>query len=65
MSNTTLGKEMHLAARHYNLTLRDLERITINAMKSAFIHYDGRLRIIYDVLKPRYSKILEDIATFD
>ena len=65
MSNTTLGNEMFLAVKHYNLTLRDLERITINAMKSAFIHYDDRLKVIYDVLKPQFAKIREDIATFD
>ena len=59
MSNTSLAKEMGLAVKHYGLNLRDLEKLTINAMKSAFINYDERIRLIYDVLKPRYAKIRE------
>ena len=60
MSNTTLSKEMELAVKHFNLTLRDLEKITINAMKSAFVHYDERIRIIYDILKPSFARIREE-----
>ena len=65
MSNTTLGDEMFLAVKHFSLTLRDLEKMTINAMKSAFIHRDSRIRLIYDVLKPRFAKIREDISPFE
>lgn len=57
MSNTTLTKEMGLAAEQYNLELEDFEKMTINAMKSAFIHYEQRLEVIYDVIKARYSEI--------
>ncbi len=60
MSNTTLSKEMELAVKHFNLTLRDLEKITINAMKSAFVHYNERIRIIYDILKPAFARIREE-----
>jgi len=60
MSNTNLSKEMALAAEYFGLTLRDLEKLTINAMKSAFIHYNDRIRIIYDVLKPGFAKIREE-----
>jgi adenosine deaminase len=63
MSNTTLGREMHLAVTHYNLTLRDLEKITINAMKSSFIHHDDRIKIIYDVLKPRFTRVREEFTS--
>ena len=59
MSNTTLTKEMSLAVKHFNLNIRDLEKLTINAMKSAFVPYEKRLKIIYDVLKPGFSKIRE------
>jgi adenosine deaminase len=65
MSNTTLGKEMFLAAQHFNLTLRDLEKITINAMKSAFVHYDARIQLIYDTLKPQFAEIRSEIAPFE
>ena len=63
MSNTTLGRELLLAVNHYNLNLRDLEKITINAMKSAFVHYDERIRIIYDVLKPGFARVREEITS--
>ena len=62
MSNTTLSKELLLAVNHYNLNFRDLEKVTINAMKSAFVHYDERIRIIYDILKPRFARIREEIT---
>jgi len=65
MSNTTLGKEMSLAVRHYNLTLNDLEKITINAMKSSFLHHDARIRIIYDVLNPQFADIRREIVPFE
>lgn len=65
MSNTTLSKEMSLAVKHYNLTLRDLEKITINTMKSAFLHHDERIKIIYDVLKPRFAAVRERINPMD
>jgi len=57
MSNTSLNKEMSLAARHYGLEIRDLEKLSINAMKSAFIGYEKRIGLIYDVLKPRYAAL--------
>ncbi len=60
MSDTDLVKEMQLASEYYNLTIRDLEKITLNAMKSAFVHYDERLRIIYDILKPGYAKVRQE-----
>ncbi len=59
MSDTNLTKEMELAVQYYNLNIRDLEKITINAMKSAFIHHDQKLTLIYDVIKKRYSQIRE------
>lgn len=60
MSNTNIVKEMEIAEEYYNLTLRDFEKISLNAMKSSFIHYDERIRIIYDVLKPEFSKIRQE-----
>jgi adenosine deaminase len=45
-----------LAHRVFKLTLEDLEKLTINAMKSAFIPYNRRIKIIYDVIKPGYAR---------
>lgn len=57
MSNTTLTREMELATEHYALSLNDLEKITINAMKSAFIHHDEKIRIIFDIIKKDYADL--------
>jgi adenosine deaminase len=56
MSNTTLSKEFEVAAETFALTLDDFERLTINAMKSAFLPYDERCRFIYSALKPAYQQ---------
>jgi len=59
MSNTTMTKELWLAHKAFKLTLDDLEKLTINAMKSAFIPYNRRLELIYDVIKPGYASARE------
>ncbi|MBZ5534327.1 MAG: adenosine deaminase [Acidobacteriia bacterium] len=59
MSNTSMTKEFSAAVKHFGLGLHDLEKITINSMKSAFIPYDARCRIIYDVIKPGYQRLLK------
>lgn len=61
MSNTSLSKEMGLAVEYYGLDIRDLEKLSINAMKSAFIGYNERIELIYDVLKPRFAQLRETI----
>ena len=57
MSDTTMTKEFGIAVREFGLGLKDLSKITINAMKSAFLHFDGRLRLIYEVIKPGFDAI--------
>ena len=32
-------------------------------MKSAFAHHDERIRIIYDVLKPRFARMRQEITS--
>lgn len=54
MSKTTQTSEMALAVKHFGLGLADLEKLTINGMKSAFIPYERRCRIIYDKIKAGY-----------
>lgn len=56
MSNTTMTREFKLAHETFGLTLDDVEKLTINAMKSAFIPYKQRIDIIYNVIKPGYKK---------
>ncbi len=63
MSNTTMTKEFLTAIEYFNLTLDEIEKITINSMKSAFIHYKERLDFIYNVIKPGYQKIRENLLS--
>ena len=57
MSDTNMVKEFQAAADTFGLGIDDFEKITINAMKSAFIPYGERCAIIYDVIKPGYAQI--------
>jgi adenosine deaminase len=56
MSNTTMTKEYKLAHDAFKLTFHDLEKLSINAMKSAFIPYKKRIDLIYNVIKPGFEK---------
>ncbi|HEY6191673.1 MAG TPA: adenosine deaminase [Bacteroidota bacterium] len=56
MSKTTLSREYKLAADAFNLTLHDLEKLSLNAMKSAFVPYKKRIELIYKVIKPGFER---------
>lgn len=64
MSNTTMTNEFLLAIEHFNLTLDDIEKITINAMKSSFIHHNERLHYIYNIIKPGFQKVKDRLLSF-
>jgi adenosine deaminase len=63
MSDTTMTKEFLTAIEYFNLNLDEIEKITINSMKSAFIHYKERLDFIYNIIKPGYHKIRENLLS--
>jgi adenosine deaminase len=63
MSDTTMTKEFEAAQDTFGLDLEDFEKITINAMKSAFLPYDRRCDFIYSVIKPGYAKVRSSQAT--
>jgi adenosine deaminase len=63
MSDTTMTKEFETTGDTFGLSLEDFERITINAMKSAFLPYDKRCDFIYSVIKPGYAKVRSSQAT--
>ncbi|HUL25201.1 MAG TPA: adenosine deaminase [Streptosporangiaceae bacterium] len=55
MSGVSLSSEFHRLAEVFGYGWRDIEWLTINAMKSAFAHFDERLRIIDTVIKPGFA----------
>lgn len=55
MSDTSMTKEFGIAVSEFGLTVKDLEKITVNAMKSAFAHFDDRIALIYGRIKPGYA----------
>ncbi|MGA9871590.1 MAG: adenosine deaminase [Rhodococcus sp. (in: high G+C Gram-positive bacteria)] len=55
MSDTSMTREMHKLVTTFGYGWSDLERFTINAMKSAFIPFDERLELIDNVVKPGYA----------
>lgn len=57
MSDTSMSKEFAAAADTFGLGLDDFEKLTINAMKSAFLPYDRRIDFIYSDIKPGYAEI--------
>ncbi|MEV0897984.1 adenosine deaminase [Actinoplanes sp. NPDC049802] len=58
MSGTSMSREMTLLTEAFGWGWMELQWLTINAMKSAFIPYDERLVLINEVIKPAYAKLL-------
>jgi adenosine deaminase len=56
MSNTSMTKETTIAIENFDLSLHDLEVLSLNAVKSAFIDFDSRTRLIFDVINPGFAK---------
>ena len=57
MSATSMTREMNELVKALNWSFLDLQRVTINALKSAFIPFEERLAIIDEVVKPGFAKI--------
>ena len=58
MSDTTMSQEMLRLVEAFDYGWSDLERFTINAVKSSFLHFDERLALIDGVIKPRYAVLI-------
>lgn len=57
MSRTSMSNEMKLLVDAFGWTFTDLQRVTVNALKSAFIPFEERLAIIENVVKPGFARI--------
>ncbi|MFZ0452396.1 MAG: adenosine deaminase [Ignavibacteriaceae bacterium] len=64
MSDTNMTKEFLTAIQYFNLNLEDVEKITLNSMKSAFIPYKERLNYIYKIIKPGFQKMKDNLLSF-
>lgn len=63
MSGTSMSNEMDLLSQAFDWSLKDMEWLTINAMKSAFIGFDERLEIINSQVKPGYAQLRAELDT--
>jgi adenosine deaminase len=61
MSNTSMTQEYKIAHEFFGLSIDDLERISINSMKSAFITYSERVDVIYNTIKPQFAALKEEL----
>ena len=62
MSGTSMTREMTALSEAFGYGLDDLQWFTVNAMKSAFLRFDERLRIINEVIKPGYATLKGESA---
>ncbi len=60
MSRTSMTNEMVEVVQAFDWTFQDLQRVTINALKSSFIPFEERLAIIEEVVKPGYLAIASE-----
>ncbi|EGD56560.1 adenosine deaminase [Gordonia neofelifaecis] len=58
MSNTTMSREFMVLHQQFGYGWADFERFTVNAMKSAFLPFDERLRLIDEVIKPGFAVLM-------
>ncbi|MAT58463.1 MAG: adenosine deaminase [Ignavibacteriae bacterium] len=63
MSDTTLTKEYLIAADYFGITLDEIEKLNINAMKSSFLPHKERLEFIYKVIKPGYQEMRSNLLS--
>ena len=61
MSDTSMSREFSQLAEAFDWGLDDFEWLTINALKSAFIPFPERLRIINGVVKPGYELLRAEL----
>jgi adenosine deaminase len=62
MSQISLSDEFASMVASFGWDLADMEWVTLNAIKSAFLPFDGRLRIINEQVKPGYARLRADAS---
>lgn len=57
MSDISMTKEMQNMVDVFGWDLYDMQWISVNSMKSAFLPFDERLALINEVIKPKYAEL--------
>lgn len=57
MSDTTMTKETILATELFDLDLADLERLSLNSIKSAFAPFDKRIDLVFNTIRPGFATL--------
>jgi adenosine deaminase len=57
MSATSLSKEFTQLVEAFGIGWERIRRLTINAMKSAFLPFDERVRFLDEVIRPAYAPL--------
>jgi adenosine deaminase len=60
MSGVTLSHEFAALEEAFGLGLEEMQWLSTNAMKSSFLAFDERLRLINGVIKPGYERLMAD-----
>ena len=63
MSDTSMSAEMTSLVEAFDYSLRDLEWLTVNGMKSSFLPFDQRLDIINHIIKPGFARLREQVGS--
>ena len=61
MSGVTLSSEFAALMEVFDIGLDEMQWLTTNAMKSSFLAFDERLRLINGVIKPGYERIKAEL----
>jgi len=61
MSSTSMTQEFTALSEAFGWGLAEMQWLTVNAMKSAFVPYDERLAIIDGVIKPGYAALRSEL----
>lgn len=61
MSDTEMSKELAIATCSFGLSLMDLEKITVNAVKSSFAPYSDRVDLIHKKVLPGYAVLFAEL----
>jgi adenosine deaminase len=61
MSGVTLSDEFMSLTKAFDIGLDEMQWLSTNAMKSSFLAFDERLRLINGVIKPGYERLMAEV----